>query len=525
MRVVKRAVWVRLTKVLLATCVAMLSGAACKKDRGGSRDTATTVNASRSAGAATPQLSDSDISAAVIRQLAYDPAFAGGVQATATAGVVELTGTVATLLAKQRATSHAEVVRGVRAVSNRIQVETPSVPDAALVANVRGALILDPAADAYDVSAHAREGVVTLKGRAQSWQEKQLAERVARGVKGVRDVTNQIEIQYLKKRLDAEIAQDIKARLRWDVLVQDGLLDVSVADGRVKLSGIVGSAAERTRAYWDAWVQGVRSVDNAAVEVRWWAEKRDLRKDKYVIKSGPEIARAVEDVLLLDPRVSRHRLKVWATRGSVTLMGSVDNDKARKVAEQLAKDTVGVVGVNNQIKISTSKDQPSDETVRQRIDSALVLNPQVDRNQIEAKVQQGKVTLTGAVDSRLEKIVAGDLVSSLHGVKGVDNQLEVRRDTIVVLDPYVYPYVPYQPPYPPRVAHKSDMEISRDIQTELVWSPFVDAKEVRVEVRDGTAILTGAVDSWRELASATENALEGGAIAVDNKLSVNPAAS
>jgi len=40
-------------------------------------------------------------------------------------------------------------------------------------------------------------------------------------------------------------------------------------------------------------------------------------------------------------------------------------------------------------------------------------------------------------------------------------------------------------------------------------------------VDDGTATLTGTVESWNEFWAAEENALEGGAVAVDNDLIVD----
>ena len=65
---------------------------------------------------------------------------------------------------------------------------------------------------------------------------------------------------------------------------------------------------------------------------------------------------------------------------------------------------------------------------------------------------------------------------------------------------------------------KTDAAIKEDIEDELFWSPFVDLDEVNVKVDDGTATLTGDVDSLGEYEAATENALEGGAHKVDNDL-------
>lgn len=59
---------------------------------------------------------------------------------------------------------------------------------------------------------------------------------------------------------------------------------------------------------------------------------------------------------------------------------------------------------------------------------------------------------------------------------------------------------------PPRL---SDAEIRDRIRDELHSSRLVDPDDVTVAVHDGTAILTGRVDNWSELAAATESAWRG----------------
>lgn len=65
---------------------------------------------------------------------------------------------------------------------------------------------------------------------------------------------------------------------------------------------------------------------------------------------------------------------------------------------------------------------------------------------------------------------------------------------------------------------EADLEIEEDIRDELFWSPFVDDDQVRVTVENGIAQLAGVVDTPRERLAAVENAVEGGAIGVENKL-------
>ena len=77
-------------------------------------------------------------------------------------------------------------------------------------------------------------------------------------------------------------------------------------------------------------------------------------------------------------------------------------------------------------------------------------------------------------------------------------------------------YDAYEPDQPS--AGKSDWEIEQNIEDEFFWSPFVDGDDITVQVEDGVAHLTGTVDTWSEYEAARENALEGGAVIVDNDL-------
>jgi osmotically-inducible protein OsmY len=243
-----------------------------------------------------PSLRDDDVTRAVRSELEQD----GGVVATAiqvstNAGVVELTGKTADLLSKERATRLAQAVRGVIAVSNRVEVQPAVVADEQLAAHVQNALVFNPTTDSLDMTTEAKAGVVTLSGKVNSWVEKDAAERVAKGIRGVREVRNELAVGYTGKRSDAEIDSEVVSRLRWDALVNDGLLKVRVEDGTVKLSGFVGSAAERERAVrLAASVPGARHADTNGLAVRWWAKDEDLRSAASAKPTDREIHDAIK---------------------------------------------------------------------------------------------------------------------------------------------------------------------------------------------------------------------------------------
>lgn len=470
-------------------------------------------------------MSDFEIMNAVEDELLFDQAVdSNRIDVAVTEGVVTLTGETGNVLASDRAASLAMTVKGVKSVVNNIDVEpTVILSDNELQQDVETALLMDPATDSYEVNVMANDGVVTLEGTVDSWAEKNLCAKVAKGVTGVTGIVNNIDVDYKVERMDHEIATEIESKLRWNTLVDHALIDASVNDGNVTLTGTVGSLAEKNRAALECWVAGVESVDDTGLNVERWARDDDLRKKKYVNLADDDIRDAIEDALLYDPRVSSFNVKTSVDMRTVTLRGVVDNLKAKNAAEEDARNTVGVNFVKNRIKVRPVK-EIKDETVESNVVSALARDPYVERFEIFVNVVDGMVYLTGTVDNYFEKSQAEDVASRVNGVIGVVNNIEVDYDRYpLTYDPYVYDYYPYNYHwyyYGPYYTVKSDYEIKDDINSQMFWSPFVDADDVNVTVEDGVAELSGTVDSWSEYWSARENAYEGGAVWVDNDLNV-----
>lgn len=467
------------------------------------------------------QLNDVDIADAIENECRFDHAIdVNKIDVEVLNGIAELTGTVNNLKAKERATRIAELVKGVRAVSNRIEVDPPVViSDAGIRDNIVQALLEDPATDSYEIGVDVNNKIVTLTGTVDSYQEKMLSEDVAKSVTGVVALNNEIEIDYKIDRPDREIRAEVMEALKWSMLVDEGLIDVNVNDGEVELSGIVGSSAEKTNAFFTAWVTGVRSVNTDELEVQWWAKDEDLRKNQFTAVADDEIEKAIMDAAIYDPRVISTEITVEADEGWVTLRGTVDNLKAKTAAEKLAEHTTGVTGVTNRIKVRLEL-PPTDKEVMSDINMALANNAVTEAWKIDVDVNYGIATLTGTVDSYLEKKEAEWVASGVEGVNEVNNQLDVNF-------PYSYYWWGYYPYYnlyitPPQTTSliPDDDRIKRNIANEIWWSPFVDRDQVTITVKNGEVTLEGTVDSWREYRKAAENAWEGGAYSVNNELVV-----
>jgi osmotically-inducible protein OsmY len=445
------------------------------------------------------QIGDIDITRAIERELWGDEAVdANLIDITTQQGVVTLTGTVSHILARERAERIAETIVGVRAVVNLIKVKPVVSPsDAELAKTVNDALLIDPAANSYEITPTVENGVVTLTGTVDSWQKSQICATVAKGVKGVTEVKNNITVKYKTDRSDLEIKKEIKAWLENDVFVDDYLIKVEVKNSKVTLSGTVGSLAEKSRATNDAYVGGVSSVDSVALKIEWWARDKMRRKNAYVTRSDDQIKKAVKDAFRYDPRVFSFNPDVDVDNGKVTLSGVVDNLKAKKATEQDARNVIGVWRVKNHLKVR-DVNIPSDDVLKKRVAKALLVNPWVDRFEIDIDAVAGWVYLSGAVTNFFEKKVAEQVTENVKGVINVINNIT----------------------YPDSWTWKPDQEIREDVKDQLFWSPFVDEEKVSVTVLNGVVTLTGNVETWSERKAAEDNAYEGGAKNVINNLTV-----
>jgi osmotically-inducible protein OsmY len=442
---------------------------------------------------------DADITSAINTEMWGDNAVsANDIDVTTKDGVVTLKGTVNSILGKDRAEAIAEAIVGVRAIVNMIEVE-PTTPrtDKELAKAVEDAWLADPAADSYELKAKSDDGIVTISGTVQSYAEKDLSETVAKGVRGVKGIDNDIKVDYKTKRSDLEIENEVEARLENDVRVDDYLIEVKVKNGDVTLSGTVGSLQEKTQAGSDAWVAGVKSVDTDDLEVKWWARDDMKRTSTYVSRTDEEIKKAVKDAFLYDPRVLSFNPNVEVSYGTVTLSGMVDNLEAKRAAEQDAKNTLGVWRVKNQLKVRPKI--PENDVLEQRVASALLDDPYVERFEVDVDAYIGWVYLSGDVDTSFEKNRAERVTEGVKGVVGVVNNLD-----------YDYLWV-----------WKPDWEIRADVKDQLEWSVFVDDNDISVSVDDGIVTLSGTVDSWSEKDDAEKNAYQGGAKDVENYLVVD----
>lgn len=459
-------------------------------------------------------ITDVSIVQAIETEIASDGAVpAHGVRVTCRDGIVTLAGGVDNVLASDRALSIARTTRGVRGIVNQLDVMAVTRTDAEIRSDIVDALAEDPATESWEITPTVDDGHVTLTGDVDSWAERDLARAVAAGVRGVKTLENEIMISEQHVRPDAELRNEIQRRLEMDVWVGSGDIDVAVENAVARLSGRVGSVFEKTRATNDAWVPGVRKVDESSLVVDDAVRDR-MRRERLATPDDQAIEAAIQDAFLYDPRVNPFSPNIAVASGVVTLTGFVSNLAAKKAAGADARNVVGVSRVYNFIKVRPAP-LVGDGPLAERVERALERDTFVHPYAVDVTARNGLVTLTGDVHSAYEKDRAAIVTSRVAGVQEVRNLLDAPT-------PYDPPaYRSFDPRVPGSVLMKTDAEIEDDIRQQLFWSPFVESDEVQVSVDNGIATLEGTVDDWAERKAARDNAYDGGATGVIDHMQID----
>jgi osmotically-inducible protein OsmY len=203
-----------------------------------------------------------------------------------TDGAVTLTGTVSGESHKSLAWETVASLPGVKSVDNKLEVkgDVPVVnSDAWLVAKVKSALLFHRNVSATETEVMAKDGIVTLRGKASSLAQKSLVTEYTRDVEGVKNVKNEMTILPAVKKPgkktvgetvdavtesidDASITALVKTTLLYHRSTSAVNTTVKTEGGVVELGGKARNAAEKdlaTKLVSD--VYGVKRVVNTMV--------------------------------------------------------------------------------------------------------------------------------------------------------------------------------------------------------------------------------------------------------------------
>lgn len=208
-----------------------------------------------------------------------------------------------------------------------------------------------------------------------------------------------------------------------------------------------------------------------------------------MIKTDEKIQTDVMDELRWEPILHASEIGVSVRNGVVTLTGQVDNYSMKMAAERAAQRVQGVEVMVQEVGVNPLfGTRHTDEEIAQAIMRSFEWHNEIPHANLDAKVEEGWITLTGEVEWNHEREAAAQAVKSFMGVKGVTNEIHVK----------------------PRAGAQ---DVKNKIVNAFRRSAVLEAQQIRVEtdvqIRVETDVskvtLSGKVHTWadrREAAAA-----------------------
>jgi osmotically-inducible protein OsmY len=239
-----------------------------------------------------------------------------------------------------------------------------------------------------------------------------------------------INVNLFASDTDDRIESSAKQSYVFKTYLKGDDIKIKSTDGVVALTGTVTEESHKSLARETVVsLPGVKSVDN----------KLTVKGEVPAEHSDAWLITKVKSTLLFHRSVSAIGTEVLAKDGTVTLRGKADSSSQKDLTTEYAKDVEGVKAVKNEMTVVTAATKPGEKTTGEKVDA---MTESVDDASITALVKttllyhrstsalnttvetkEGVVTLAGKAKNAAEKDLATKLVSDVHGVKKVVNNM------------------------------------------------------------------------------------------------------
>ncbi|UCJ17421.1 BON domain-containing protein [Pseudomonas sp. MM211] len=221
----------------------------------------------------------------------------------------------------------------------------------------------------FEIVVSVEDGTATLKGAVENSAERELAAELAGSIEGVREVSNDLEVdpgievavvdeqarittdKTLAQRFDdATLAATVKSKLLWNSNTEGLDIQVRAENGVVSLSGNAGTpVAKELAGELVTNTEGVREVHNHLsinTADSASAEAQNAANDAAASISDTWITSKVKSSFLYSRNLDSLNIKVDTREGFVSLSGTVLSNAEKRLAVETARNIRGVRGVD-----------------------------------------------------------------------------------------------------------------------------------------------------------------------------------
>lgn len=142
------------------------------------------------------------------------------------------------------------------------------------------------------------------------------------------------------------------------------------------------------------------------------------------IRKDDELIKLIKEAFNSDERVFLEPIDVTAINGTVTLSGAVRTHRRRLAAQEIASSFEGCRNIVNRLTVDPETPL-SDTEVAKNVKCSLDVSADITADVVNATATNGFVSLSGAVRSPWERLVAEDVARSVRGVRDVENLLVI----------------------------------------------------------------------------------------------------
>lgn len=222
---------------------------------------------------------------------------------------------------------------------------------------------------------------------------------------------------------DARIDSSAKESYVFRTYLKSDAVKAESKDGVVTLSGTVNDASHKGLAQETvANLPGVKSVDN----------RLELKAEYPAEQTNEWLAMKIKAALLFHRSVSAVDTQVYVEEGIVTLRGEASSEAQKELTTEYA-NVEGVKEVKNEMTIAKTP-KVAERTVQEKIDDAsitaqvkmaLLTHRSTSVLKTSVATKDGIVLVAGKAKNTAEKDLITKLVSDIHGVDTVVNDMTV----------------------------------------------------------------------------------------------------